>query len=421
MKSTDKKTRESGQGFFIVKSLWVLILLFLVSCSPENNENDLRVIDVAGGVGRGRIMNLSEIASDIQYIPLETAEEMLIGGNSNYNYYENGIFYIKTGKGSFGIFDKTGKYIRTFNRLGRGPQEYESFNNPDIDCNTGNIVVRTQNRVLEYTSRGDLVRFLNISPEVSFAMFGGSAFKFGDNYYLLAVSVSDSMRPATVIVDTSSNVLKRIDYPEEEWKIIETNNGFRNSSSGTKYFKFKGKLRVINGTDPHILGVDEKLNVDTSYIIDYGPYKITPVNAKFGNTDKAKISSYSNVFESDNYLFMQFNLGSLAHKPYLKTALKTGKVISFDISCALFDKRNGSFILVDQPETDQTGFVDDMEGGPAFWPQYISSDQYMISMISADEFISLSENPGCSEKIKKLAMTLDESDNPVMVLVKLKR
>ncbi len=421
MKSADKKTRESGQRFFIVKSLWVLILLFLVSCSQENNGKDIRVIDVAGGVGQSRIMNLSEIASGIQYIPLETAEEMLIGRNKGENYYENGIFYIKTGKGSFGIFDKSGKFIGTFNRLGRGPQEYESFNNPDIDCNTGNIVVRTQNRVLEYTSRGDLVRCLNISPEVSLAMFGGSAFKLGDNHYLLAVSVSDSMRPATVIVDTSSNVLKRINYPEEEWKIIETNNGFRNSSSDTKYFKFKGKLRVMNGTDPHILGVDEKLNIDTSYIIDYGPYKLTPANGKFGSTDKAKIVSYSNVFESDNYLFMQFNLGSLAHKPYLKTALKTGKVISFDISCALFDKRNGSFILVDQPETDQTGFVDDMEGGPAFWPQYISSDQFMVSMISADEFISFSENPGCSEKIKKLAMTLNESDNPVMVLVKLKR
>jgi len=405
----------------IVKSLGVIIVLLLFSCSGEKNEKDLRVIDVAGAIGHGRIVNLSEIASDIQYIPLETAEEMLIGRNTGENYYENGIFYIKTGQGSFGIFDKTGKYIRTFNRLGRGPQEYESLHNPYIDCNTGNIVIRAHNRILEYALQGNLARCVNISPEVSLATYGGSAFKLADNYYLLSVSVTDSMKPATVIVDTSSNVLMRIDYPEEEWKIIEVNEGLRTSFNDIKYFKFKGKLRVINGTDPNILGVDEKLNVDTSFIIDYGPYKITPGNAKIGNRDEAKIFSYANVFESDNYVFMQFNLGSLAHKPYLKTALKTGKVISIGISCALFDKRDGSFIFVDQPGPDQTGFVDDMEGGPAFWPQYISSDQYMVSMICADEFIRLSENPGCSEKIKKLARTLGESDNPVMVLVKLKR
>ncbi|MDD2426411.1 MAG: 6-bladed beta-propeller [Bacteroidales bacterium] len=403
------------------KSLVVLIVLCLISCSQENNENDLRIIDLAGGLGKGRIMKLSEIASDIQYIPLETAKEMLIGKNTGENYYENGIFYINSGHISFGIFDKTGKYIRTFNRLGRGPQEYESLHNPDVVCNSGNIVVGTQNRVLEYTSQGPLIRSLNISPDAGFVFSGGEAFKLGDNHYLLSVGVTDSMKPATVIVDTSSKVIKLIDYPEEEWKIIEVNNGFRRSFNDIKYFKFKGKLRVMNGTDPNILGVDEKLNVDTSYIINYGPYKITPRNAKIGSTDKAKVYSYSDVFESDNYLFMQFNLGPFAHKPYLKTALITGKVVSNNISCALFDKRNNTFVLIDQPEIDQTGFVDDIKGGPAFWPQYISSDQYMISMITADEFISLSENPGCSEEIKKLAMTLDESYNPVMVMVKLKR
>ena len=389
----------------IVKSLGVIIMLFLFSCSEENNEKDFRVIDVA----------------DIQYIPLETAEGILIGRNTGDNYYENGIFYIKTGQGSFGIFDKTGKYIRTFNRLGRGPQEYESFRNPHIDCNTGNIVIRTQNRVLEYTPNGNLVRGLNISPDVSLAVYDGRAFKLGDNYYLLSVSVTDSMKPATVIVDTASNVLKRIDYPEEEWKIIEASEGMRASLNEIRYFKYKGKLMVINGTDPNILGVDEKLNIDTSYIINYGPYKVTPGDITINRRNQTRIFSYSNVFESDNYVFMQFNLGSLAHKPYLQTVLKTGKVLSLGLSCALFDKRDGSFTFVDQPVTDQTGLVDDMEGGPAFWPQYISSDQYMVAMICADEFISLSESPGCSEKIKKLALTLKESDNPVMVLVKLKK
>jgi len=60
----------------------VVLVLFisLSSCSSnqDNHKSNPKVIDVAGSIGIGRVVNLSEIADSIEYIPLETNEESLV-------------------------------------------------------------------------------------------------------------------------------------------------------------------------------------------------------------------------------------------------------------------------------------------------------------------------------------------------------
>ncbi|MDD4639543.1 MAG: hypothetical protein PHT63_07300, partial [Bacteroidales bacterium] len=87
---------------------------------------------------------------------------------------------------------------------------------------------------------------------------------------------------------------------------------------------------------------------------------------------------------------------------------------------ALFNKETEEFTFLDQPEIDQMGFVDDIEGGPAIWPKYVSADNYMVSYIPADEFIAHAESHKVSEKFKKIADGLKETDNYIFVNVKLK-
>jgi len=86
----------------------------------------------------------------------------------------------------------------------------------------------------------------------------------------------------------------------------------------------------------------------------------------------------------------------------------------------VFKKKTGFFTFVDQPIFNQIGFVDDLEGGTAIWPSYISEDDYMVSYINAIDFISHSKTESCSDKFKTIASELKDTDNPVLVLVKLK-
>lgn len=76
--------------------------------------------------------------------------------------------------------------------------------------------------------------------------------------------------------------------------------------------------------------------------------------------------------------------------------------------------------FIDQPEFNQFGFKDDLQGGPAIWPYYISEDDYMVTLINAHNFIEHAKTYEVSDKFKKVADNLKETDNPVLVLVKLK-
>jgi len=51
---------------------------------------------------------------------------------------------------------------------------------------------------------------------------------------------------------------------------------------------------------------------------------------------------------------------------------------------------------------------------------YISEDGYMVSCITAIDFISYAAKAKVSENLRKIAENLKETDNPVLVLVKLK-
>jgi len=75
--------------------LLIVMTITLFSCIQEEKTKDLRVIDLAGNVGKTSVVNLSEIAESIDYIPLETNDESLLAPPLTYlNFVKNqGLSY----------------------------------------------------------------------------------------------------------------------------------------------------------------------------------------------------------------------------------------------------------------------------------------------------------------------------------------
>jgi len=413
------------KGLF--SQILLLTVLFSTACSEQKTVGDVRFIDVAGSVGSGRVVNLSEIAGEIQYIPLETTDQSILGLPYQNILFEDGTLYFIQMYGEIKIFDDKGHFLKVFNRYGRGPQEYESLGNLQIDNKSDKMCINSFNKIVEYKRDGKFVREIESSgisdlDEYSYS----SSLKLNDNLYVLRSSARFAANSgySAVAIDSTSKVILKIKYPDEEREFVKKMP--RTYAFEEPYiFKFKDRLRIVNGNSEFILGVDKNLNVDTSYILNYGKYNIR--SASLGMRSDSNIPfvhRFTTIFESENYLFMKFHLGSLAHKPrvMLKAgeAGENGKTYSDPISCSLFNKKTGEFTFVDQPEFDQMGFVDDMEGGPAIWPFYISEDGYMVSCITAMDLISHTAKAKVSEKLRKISENLKETDNPVLVLVKLK-
>ena len=85
-------------------------------------------------------------------------------------------------------------------------------------------------------------------------------------------------------------------------------------------------------------------------------------------------------------------------------------------------KAPGKLTLLNQPVKHKyLGFRNDLDGGPCFWPIYISPDEEMVTWFSADKFLEIYETlPNPSPELKALTEKLIPDDNPVLMIVQLK-
>jgi hypothetical protein len=155
-------------GYFV---LIILSINPLNSCNHSDktgkdlaNDRGLEVIDLTSIKPTNEQILLSEIAENIEYVPLEYKAESMLGerGVSNVRLHGKYIFigYIASVK----QFDSTGKYIRDLYRVGRGPGE--TFKRDFvIDTDSSRVLVYSNytNAIQKYNFQGDFIGKLNKS------------------------------------------------------------------------------------------------------------------------------------------------------------------------------------------------------------------------------------------------------------------
>lgn len=86
---------------------------------------------------------------------------------------------------------------------------------------------------------------------------------------------------------------------------------------------------------------------------------------------------------------------------------------------------NGKLKLLFDPE--KTGLINDIDAGPNIWPKTVKDNSTIVAWIDAIEFKKHvqvktlkpppSQNIG---KLEKLALSIKETDNPVIVMIEIK-
>ena len=104
-----KLVRMAGVSFLFI------ILLFNSCTSVNSRKEKLTVIDIESSINNYELVNLSDYASDLKYIQLETNDSALIGAIANIVYECNKI-YISDQSESIYVFDNEGKHLKTFNK-----------------------------------------------------------------------------------------------------------------------------------------------------------------------------------------------------------------------------------------------------------------------------------------------------------------
>ncbi len=413
-----------------MKYLSLLIVCILCACSKDTKPTDKTIIPIADAVGTGEILNLSDYAESVKYIPLETNDSVLIASIGS-AYKQGNVYLVKNHqrgtKAQCFLFDKNGKFIRTIGKTGESPEEYTSIRSIDVRPNANTIFMDHREKCLEYDRNGQVIKYIRM-PECPDKMQHGETSSINDSTYLSLLTSPLHRYHKGILFNAKGEEIKLIpNYFERE----KSENGKGNwGSLDGKSYRFNNQIRLWRSWDDTIFTINKNLDTEVVYRFDFGKHKVPmewmeSIKEDYANVDYVYPTT---IYESTRYLFFDFQCGRNAPEKFeyelegVGQGIRSKRILVNVSVYGLFDKNKGQLTLLNQPVKHKyLGFRNDLDGGPAFWPKYISSKDEMVTWFMAEEFLEIYEQlPAPSPELKAVAEKLSSDDNPVLMVVKLK-
>lgn len=411
--------------------LLTFLMVFLCSCSSKKSNDSsftepVIKIDLLSEQ-KYKVTKLSEFATNIEYVPLQTTKNSLLGEFAAKIVSVNDKIYIKNSglDGEIMCFNKNGKFLFKIQHLGRGPGQYTFITDFDVSSdNTMLTILSTVDRkILLYNlseNGSSFEKALSLNSQLPSTI--GMVPETKDVF--LAI---DPLIPSTpilsLLINNNGDTIhlkpncfgSRQDksLPHAKWDLVYTSKEllcFKELFSDTVFYvdaKEKTfKPRIIFDTHgtlitPEMIGHPEKMG-----------------------DDKQEIRY---VYEASRYVFY--------YLVYVKN-----DVLYYD--CFLFDKTTKTKYKLDTDTVVETianiprdvqkiKLKDDLNGGPDFTQDVRQlnahcSDGKMFSLVDAitlknyvttEAFVNARGSDSKKSQLKKLADSLNETDNPVLVIV----
>jgi len=393
---------------YIHYSFLVVLALF---CSCKKHS-DISVIDVVGNLNNVKNVNLSDIATSIRYIPLETNNECIVGRIIKILYINELLLLLDENNTVF-IFDNDGNLVTKISRGGNGPEEF-TFATGFMDPMTGNsFYINTLDEIIEYDFKGNFIRRFNIpkTPGATARLIR----VIEKNLFVTSLNDKEKCLYGISVFDDRGTIHYDYKYDYKENPIYTSPNGSYTVSfpAPSIYQCSDNSIKFCFPYDSEIQRYSYHENiVDTVYHISFGKYGQTP-ESSFTDPN-ARIISLPVIMESKNYLFMR--LGLRAFSPFKSSAFALG----------IHYKNSGEMVIInddalniDQGTINDSGVEDDLKYGPRFWPMLLTVDGLAISFIDAPKFIA-SASDSNNPEVRAILNSIDENSNPIIAIVKLK-
>jgi hypothetical protein len=381
-----------------------LLLSMVTSCQNQNNEKNgesttLFRIDVKKVIESKNEVPLSEVATGVQYIPLETNKDIYLSEIVSISITESYIFVLDN-KSNLLQFGRNGKYICKIGNMGHGPGEYIFIHGFVASEKMNTIVVSDESRLIRYDMTGNYIAFSN---HIGSFCIENCPDRFA--FY----KASHTQRPENLIV-TDQNLVELKKYVNNNPKPKSSRGNLKAplySFNGNLFFKehYNDTLFMIKDSikEPYAIIEEKDMIMDNSLEID--PFNVPKIYDNKLTTE--------NIFESNKYMLVS----------YIQGSRMPGTKIGY-IRLLLNKDSNNALCL------EGGTFSNDVDGGFNFWPNIIFSDNTLVRHINAIEFKahvaseafknSTPKYPEKKRELEKLANSLSNDDNPVLMLVKLK-
>jgi hypothetical protein len=393
---------------------FLIVFAIIESCqnSIRLDQSQIKTFDLTkrADISSLKLSDLGFI--DIEYIPLETCEENSIGHFDiravTHRFIADNNFFIIKQFNDILLFQTDGSFVSRIGTVGRGPEEYEVAHDIDVD-KTGYLYLVSgfQEKFNLYSEDGKFIR------SFKFPFKGPVQFRLSEEKIICYIeNLQGNSENSFIVIDTLGLVLKAFpnNYPFKPYKGIPTVFGRENL-----FYKFNNRLFIKEVYSDTIYSFDKML-FKPHIVLATGDRLITPeARAQFDLSYLAEnFIRPTHLFEFGDFVYYEY---TYSFKPGTKNILYGfigSKTTEFQ-----------AFIDADQ------GIINDLDGGPSFLPKTIKDNKTVISWIDAKnlkEYVASEDfknsQPKYIEKKKELEVLADsikETDNPILVLVSLKK
>lgn len=406
----------------------------LCACSQSKSNSTVPVIDVVEAASRPAELKASMLGKTITYIPLETTDSTLIGGNCKIEVVGNKViaangaqgFVIAGGNGGgrpVMAFDlETGKFDAFIGSIGQGPGEY---------------IVPT----FKLGADGRTMMF----PSADFSSY--ELYDAGGKYLGVIRSGSKRGTSTSVVGYRDSVVYTLIQDRNDESRMMELRRStpegegidsvkiFEGQSASPLELNFSGSMRLYNrrsALGSQTIAYIEDKNETTVMVgveVSVGKDRIslheTLCDTIFTITPEGAEPALVFNMGEHSYPYTRLNSEPIRENHWFLTdVMEGGDKIIFGVLQGwdresstpiggVYDKSTGKVVAGDISD----GFADDLSGFMPLKPLLVTPDGAVIAMLTAEQILDwMEEHPEAA--LPESLAGLEAEDNPVIVVIR---
>jgi hypothetical protein len=379
-----------------------MIIIAFSSCQRPHNgidSFDPRVI-------KEQEILLSEISDEIKYIPLDN--RIPLGSLYGNLFFTSDAIYLSAQNQGILKYDRTGRFVTKIGKIGRGPGEYVHFSEFRLDIEE-NIYVRDNNYFKVYSKTGKYLRSFSIGEYIG----GIDLFEiYNSNIFIFYLLQRAETRNDWVILDNFGSLLKVKNRSIPDF-ICEWGEPWVT-------YIFKKRMYYWNPFSDTIYSINSDFKVNPHLLISPGEHRM-PRSRIYSFENYNKYLHIKRILETDRYLIIIYSF----IKPYL----------------LLIDKKNDNrymTYLQGDPSGDglslEGGINNDFFGSIPFLPRTSFDEngrEYLVGLINPYQIVSdikihqnndfLQEAVDGNESFIKIASNINETDNQILMIVRLRK
>lgn len=410
-----------------MKSLIItlILLLFYPGAKKSNDEepvsrqskNKLLEINCEDILNRNKMVHLSQVASNVKYIRLETNPSCLLNDLSKIKFFFADSLIFVQSLDNVLKFSIDGKFIKKIVNAGRGPGEIVIINSMSVIPDKRLIVLHERYKLLFFSFNGELVKTVGIPYHQEVKVLNDS------RYIAYDPATNGSERYNFILLDNQEDTISTVkNYTT--WNKSYTYSISVTSSANEAFYLnnnsyfFKSKY---NDTVYYVNSAKDK--IEPSFILNYGKYKVPedlipekviPDPVKYRKFKENAVNYYlGKPFEASNKIFIRSSCMGKREYKYL-----------------LYDKNSNDGNLLVNEKGESTGILNDWDGGVDFWPIGQKDNNQIIMPIEALDLKKKCEsnnsdtrtlkNPDKQKALRNVISGLEDTDNPIIMVVTLK-